>query len=236
MRRFPGSRSRRILLSVVLAIAAALAGATVLAVGSAAPVRADAPQSPAPVAPGPVVSLASCFSQTGHTDTVDATDTPTGWIPLVGSTQAAKPWNQPSYSAQCRAAFAIAYVPVALVATTVPTAAQTSQFGALAEAYAADAQVLTTNTWPASMMLVTTSSGSGSDGPNGVNGQYAFPNQNLLGNSWDAAQAYDEGVAMGTVAHDDNATGINTPEMSIERTWHQGRAPEGLGEDPELAS
>jgi beta-glucosidase len=159
------------------------------------------------------------------------------------------PWNMTIYTAECRAAFVIAYLPIAeasLPTPITPTAAQTSAFGSLAGTYAADATALTgfpstdtsavTGGWPSSLHLVATSSGSGSDGPNGVNGQYAFPNQNTLANSWDPSQAYQEGVGMGTVAHDTNATGVNTPEMSIARTWHQGREPEGLGEDPELAS
>jgi beta-glucosidase len=233
-----------VFVALVTGGAVALGGGTP---GSAVLANAD---TPAPVAPSPVVSVSSCFSQAGHTDGVDATNTPSGWIPLVGTTQATMPWNMTNYSAQCRAAFVIAYLPVAdesLPATITPTAQETTAFGPGAQAYADYATALANDYptepagtvsggWPASLMLVTTSSGSGSDGPNGVNGQYAFPDQNLLGNSWDPAQAYQEGVAMGTVAHDTNATGVNTPEMSIERTWHQGRAPEGLGEDPELAS
>ena len=224
-----GGAWRRWLVLSVLAVLAVLASG---APGS----RASAGGSTQPeTAPGPVVSLSSCFAQSGHTDGVDATQTPTGWIPLVGTTQTTKPWNVSTFSAQCRAAFAIAYLPIAQSSVT-PTAQQTAAFGSpMDRVYAAEAATLTGG-FPASMSLVATSPGSGSDGPSGVNSQFSFPNQSTLANSWDQNQAYSEGVAYGTVAHNTNATGVNSPEMSIVRNWHYGREPEGLSEDPYLAS
>jgi beta-glucosidase len=127
-----------------------------------------------------------------------------------------RPWLDPSYTPQCRAALVLATLPtledrLALI--------EGSGFGT-----------------PPALAALGLETGRTQDGPAGFDGGTAWPTPLTLAASFDPELAARFGVALGREFRESGRNGILGPAMDMTRTWRFGRSTESFGEDPVLAS